>query len=412
MRVLVEGLLEGLTRFVEQRNDLILLVRCSSNDSASLLAALRNVEQSSPADVFLLFGHDFETAESFVGHAVHALAEQVHHTNEALVTDGEPSLPDLPSSLRERSRAPTERLRDAAAFARSLLPRDGGHRLVWAMCPAEIRDRPSYRALIAGLAPKQGLEPWMIGLRLVFRDETTESADNLSRAPRVHRMDLDLGPAAMEKSLREEAEDERRSEAERFQALLSVALLDSAHGRFADANSKFLHLLGHYQQAKDFAMQAFVINAIGAIYHRTGDLPKAEEWFERAVPPAAEAKQPVILASIVRNLGDVAFERRNYAVAEQYYGQLDALSAHLLDPEGKIRALENRGLALEKLGSMGKAVESWEGAAQLSRSIGLPSFLKTNLHHLERGYRNVRADTKLRAVQNELRDLRRAEESA
>ncbi len=410
MRVLVERLLREITEFVEQREDFVLLPAGSSDDTAILLAALRNVEQDLGSDVFLIFADDFVQSGPFVSVLVERLAEQVKVANQALAEERRTLFPDVPRELRDSSRAAPDRFRDAVVFSRALVPREGGHRVVWAICPAQIKNRVAYRELIAALAPTQGLQPWMAGVRLIFRDESADAADALSRTPRVRRLPLDFGPASLEGSLREEVEDSSRTEQERIQALLSVALLDSAHGRFAEANSKFMHLLGYYQQAKDLAMQAFVINAVGAVLHRTGDLPKAEEWFERAVPPAAEAKQPIILATIVRNLGDVAFERRNFSAAEQYYGQLDALSAHLLDPEGKVWALERRGLSFEKVGAMGKAVESWEGAAQLSRSIGLRTFLKTNLEHLERGYRHVRADAKLHSVQNELRDLHRAGE--
>jgi tetratricopeptide (TPR) repeat protein len=405
MRVLFDRLLGDLARFVDQREDLILLVRCGSNDTASLLAALRNVEQSRGTDIFLLFEQNFSGAERFITESVERLDEQLRVANEALAAEKRPGLAPLPQALRDRARAPIDRLRDAAAFARSLLPRDGGHRLVWGMCPAEIQDRAGYRSLIGGLVPNAGVSPWMTGVRLIFRDEVSEPADALSKAPRVRRLDLDLGPAAIEKSLKEEAEDPNRPEAERMQALLSVALLDYAHERYRDATSKYMRLLGYYQRVKDVGMQAFVVNAVGDVYRRTGNAPKAQEWYERALTPAADANQPVILATIIKNLADLAFEQKAWTSAEQYYAQLDRLSGALLDPEGKVRAMERRGQSLEKLGSLGKAAETWEDAAKLSRSIGLPALLKEVLEHMERAYRGLRTDAKLRAVQAELRTL-------
>jgi tetratricopeptide (TPR) repeat protein len=411
MRSLVERLQRDLREFVEQRDDFVLLIESSESDWGSVLAILRDAEQALGSDVFLLFADEFVQPGSFVDTAVERLSEEFRRANEALRGEKREPLPELPKGLRDRTRAPADRLREAIAFPRSLLPRDGDHRLVWAMCPERIKDLAAYRGLVGALAPAKGIQPWMTGIRLIFRDERVEASDPWSRVPGVRRSRFDMGPAAIEKSLREDVENESQPEEQRIQSLLSLALLDSAHGRFREANETLSYLLGYFQKTKDVAMQAFVVNAVGDIHHRTGDLPRAQEWYERAAVPAAEAGQPIILATVVKNLGDVAFEQRLYGDAEQYYDNLDKLSAHLLDPEGKVRALERRGLCQENLGSIGRAVESWEGAATLCRNVGLPPFLKSVLEHLERGYRQLRADAKLRAVQTELKELARSVET-
>jgi tetratricopeptide (TPR) repeat protein len=412
MRSLVERLQRDVKEFVEQRDDFVLLIECSEADWGSALAILRDAEQALGSDVFLMFADEFVQPGPFVDQAIERLEEEFRKANEALSGEKREPFPELPKALRDRSRPPADRLRDAICFPRSLVPRDGGHRLVWAMCPERIKDLPAYRGLVGALAPTKGLQSWMTGIRLIFRDEPVEASDPWSRLPGVRRARFDMGPAAIEKSLQEDVENESQPEEQRIQSLLSLALLDSAHGRFREAKEKLAYLLGYFQKTKDAAMEAFVLNAVGDIHRRTGDLASALEWYERATVPAAEAKQPIILATIVKNLGDLAFEQRQYGQAEQYYDNLDKLSAHLLDPEGKVRALERRGLCQEKLGSIGRAVESWEGAATLCRSIGLPPFLKSILEHLERGCRQLRAEAKLRAVQAELKELARARESA
>jgi len=272
------------------------------------------------------------------------------------------------------------------------------------MFPQQIDDRTAYLGLVSSLVPWQGIQPWMQGLRLIFRDETAPAAQ-LAKAPRVRFSGVNLGPDAMEDSIAEDVEDEALPDEQRMQSLLSLATLDYAHSRTPDALAKYEILLGYYQKTENLMMQAVVINSMGDIYHRMGDLDKAQHWYECAVPPAVEAKQPAVMATVSKNLGDVAYKRQQYPEAEQYYDGLDKLAAHLLDVETKIRALEWRGLSQERQRAYDRAVGSWEAAVVLSRNIGLPSFLRQNLEHLGRIYRQLRMTEKLAAVEAELRSL-------
>jgi hypothetical protein len=407
MRKLFEKLRKDIFGFIEERHDLLMIFSCTDNDAPLGLQVLRDTEQATATDVFLLFSDNFVRADPFVSVTAERLREQHQLACEALAEKGRAPLPPLPSTLFDESQPPQVRLWQTICFARSLVPREGGHRLVWAMFPQQISDRSEYLRLVASLVPWEGIKPWMAGVRLVFRDEAgaAEYAPGLAGAPRVRLMNVDLGPTAMEASTREDVEDEELPDEDRMQALLSVALLDSAHNRTEEALSRFNILLGYYQKNENQVMQALVMSAFGDISQRHGDLANALHWYECAATPAVAAKDPLLLAAVARNLGDVSYKLHKYSDAEQYYDGVDKLASHTADPGTKIRALEWRGLSQEKQGKSKNAIESWEAAAGLSRQFEMSPLLKENLGHLTRPYKQLGIFEKLKAAETELNSL-------
>ena len=404
MRRLFEQAKQQIGEFIEQRDDLVLILGCSDNDVAIGLKILRDIEQANGTDVFLLFADNFIQPGPFVSVAVERLKEEHRMACEALREEGKPPLPDPPAELSDEKLPPAQRLQRAVEFAGSLLPRGGGNRLIWAMFPLEIGNRHEYLKLAAGLFPMRGIQPWMRGVRLLFRDlpGTEQFIPGIRRAPRVRLSLLDFSPKAAEESLDDDARDESLPEDQRMQSLLMAASLDYAHNRTSDALSKYELLLGYFQKTGNLSMQALVINAQGDIHHRAGDLAQAQHWYECALAPSGEAKDAMMLAIVGRNLGDVSFKQHRFADAEQYYDGVDKLAGASLDAENKIRALEWRGLSQEKQSAWDRAAVSWEAAALLSRNIGIPGFLQQNLRHLERAYQRLGDGTKLAAVREEM----------
>jgi tetratricopeptide (TPR) repeat protein len=376
MRKLFAKLQSDLNQFVEQRDDLLMIASCADNDSGIVLQLLRDIEQSNASDVFVLLSDNFVQANPFVSVAVERLREQHTLACEALAEKGREPLPPLPADLTDESAPPHLRLQKAISFARSLLPPTGGHRLVWAMFPQQIANRGEYLQFVDAFTPREGIQPWMSGVRLLFRDEAGVRgfAPALVRAPRVRVLDVDLGPAAMEASTKEDAEDAELSEPDRMQALLSLALLDYAHSRTEAALTKYNVLLAYYQRIENLLMQAFVMNAFGDLYQRLSDLPLAQRWYECAVEPASKAKDPLMLSTISKNLGDVSYKMGAYGAAEEYFDGVDQVSKVTLDAGSKVRALEWRGLSQEKQGKYESAIASWESAALLSRTMNFPCF--------------------------------------
>jgi tetratricopeptide (TPR) repeat protein len=405
---LVDGLRGTVEAFVEQRDDLLLLLGCSDDDAAIAAKVVSDAEQANGTDVFLLFTDDFVLADPYVAVLAERVAEEHRAACAALGEEGREPLPPPPIALFDEALPPAQRLYAGMAYARSLLPAGGGHRLVWAMCPQRIADRRAWLELAGTFAPRGGVEPWMRGLRLVVRDlpDTAAFALGLTALPRIRTVAADFGPAALQQALQEEADDDAQPLDARVRAHLMLTAIHAAHGRTEQAVAGYYDLLGRYQEANDLPMQAFVINALGDLWRRGGDLETAQQWYECAAVPAAEAADPVQLATVTRSLGSLALERGDPATAEQYYAQLDRLAGHMLAVELKVEALQQRGRCLEAMGQPDEALARWEDAATLARATGeAPVGHRAVLEELRRGYEARGAYGRLAAVEAELAAL-------
>jgi tetratricopeptide (TPR) repeat protein len=314
----------------------------------------------------------------------------------------------VPAELGEARLPPQERLRKMAMFARQLLP-DEARNLVFSIAPGHIANRQAYLSLLSALLPRGRAEPWMRRVRFVFRDEPV--ADE-PRHPllavcgeKIAVTDLDFGPAAIEGALDEEVGDESLPIEARMHALLSLAMMDGAHARTREALERLTHLLGYFQSTKNLPMQALVMNAIGDAYVRTAMIDQGQDWYERALVPASEANHPILLATVIKNLGTVAYTKGRYGDAEQLFDALDKVSGKLLDAETKSWALEWRGLSLEKAGRGDAAVHCWNDGAKLARSTDQPHALRAHLEHLRAFYAQQGLQDRAHVIAEELRRL-------
>lgn len=404
MQRLIEQLKGQLGEFVEQRDDLLLCLRSSDDDTAVALKVLRDLEQASEHDVYLLFGDDFIRGPEFVTALIGHVAEQREHANQCLLEEGKTPLPVIPGELLDVRVDPSRRLIGAIEYARALLPSGGGHRLVWAMVPQQIEDRRQWLDLVASLVPHGGVQPWMRGVRVVFREpgSVSEPAPDLSRAPRTRLVQVDFSPPALEACAREDVGDESLPVESRMQALLTVASLDYAHGRTQEAIANYRHLLGYYQHTENLTMQALVLHGLGDVCRRADMTEDALYWYECAAVPAGECDAPVVLAIVTRSLGQLSYELGRYADAEQYFDGLDALSGRLLDAESKAYALEWKGLSRLRQDNVSGAVEAWETAAKLCRNVGMSAPLRNVLGRLRGLYQDVGMTEQAAALGKEL----------
>ncbi|MGF1581037.1 MAG: hypothetical protein ACFCD0_16860 [Gemmataceae bacterium] len=411
MRKLFEKLRDELEAFTEQRDDFVQLVDCSDDDVGFVLQTLREIDGANGSDVFLLFSDPFVDANSFVDVLVDRLRAEHKNACDWAIEQELPPLPAFPNSLDDTQQPPRKRLREGIRWARSLLPQGKGNRLIWGLLPMQVQDWEDYSLLISTLFPWDGVEPWMCGVRVVLRSgpELQQSVPRMAQAPRPRQTEFQLKQEQIQADLTNQANDESLHVEQRMQAILSLAVLDYAYDRLDDANEKYDHLLGHYQSTDNKAMEGFVMNALGDVAHKQGDLEKARYWYECAIAPAAEAKDPMILSGPIHGLGDVSYKEKKYDEAEQYYTELDKLTQASLDAERKARALEWRGLSQEQQQAYDRAEESWIIACDLCRKIGMSPALEVNLTHLARLYKQQDAPTQLQAVEAELEALRNGE---
>jgi len=388
MRKLLEQIQRDLRGFIEQRDDLVLFTACSDDDTPMLLKTLRDIEGSADGDMFLMFADEFIDANSFVDVVMERLRAEHCLADVQLEEEGDEPMPPMPDTLHDEERPPGQRMMEAVMWARSLLPGDGGHLLIWVLCPTRIADRAAYLQLINGFIPWQ-IQPWMRkGFRFIFRDlPVGETVGAEITAPRTRVMPVDLGPEALDDSLTDEALDESLPLERRLQSLLMLSVMDMGHGRVTDALAKSEILLANYQLLGDKRMQAVVYNNIGDIYHHRQEdkLVEAQQWYECAVPLASEAQDPVLLYTIVSNLGDVAYKRQIFPMAEELYTSADELAAKLGNPEARVLSLERLGLSQEQQQKFPAAMTSWEAAVKLCKLVGeMDPYQQTTQAHLDR----------------------------
>jgi tetratricopeptide (TPR) repeat protein len=404
MRKLFQQLTDELKSFLDQAEDLLLLLACGVDDTALVLKTMRDLEQVDASDIFLLHADDFVDLDPFVTVALERLAADYQRTSAALVDLQREPLPPMPNTLQDQARPALARLQEALGFSRSLLPRADGHRLVWVMFPAQIADRETYLQLILRCSAKDGIQPWMRGLRLIFRvpADFDLAGSPLAEVSRLRLRRADFGPSALQASLQEQADDPKLPEAERVNAQLSLATLDYAHGRLPEAVGRYQTVFEFARKTDNPAMQALVLNGLGDIPHRQGNLELAQYWYECAIDPALAAQQPVVLATLVNNLASIAYQKQQFADAAQYYDSLCTIQGWLMNPVGKLQALEGRGLAQVKLGQAEPALASFEEAALLGIGFAVPALAKANLQHMREACQLGGLKQKLVEVETEL----------
>src|SRR5262245_5409920 len=153
MRKLFELLMPTLRYYLDQRDDLLMLVACGDDDVALVLKVLRDLDCNSPGALFLLFGEDFDAPKSFLDRIAQRLQEEHSLTNDAVEANDQ-VLPRLPAEFLDPSRPPIARLETGLGYAHSLIEPRQGQRFVWGMGPGKIADPNGYPELLARLTPQ------------------------------------------------------------------------------------------------------------------------------------------------------------------------------------------------------------------------------------------------------------------
>jgi tetratricopeptide (TPR) repeat protein len=404
MRQLVEQHQRRLSSFLEQRRDLLLVVRASDADAALLLQLTSELDEASDEDLFVTLGGQFHEADSYALQAAELFAQQHEQAAAAVREAGKEPLPALPPELLEPHRPGRERLRALIAFAHRLLPREA-RRLVVTVAPLAIADRVGYLALIAHLLPRPQREPWMARMRLIIRDVANDESLNELNHPLKQTTPaglsvthIDFGPEAIRQSLEATAEDPAATPAERMQSLLSSAIVDGLYGHAPAAMEKLTRALAYYQLEKNPLMQALTVSAMGEVQQTAGDLESAQHWFECALPLAVEAESALALAIVAKNLGSLCALKGDHGSAIQYFDGLAELAPKMLDNEALSWALEQRGLSEAALGDSQRAIETWQRGADLCRNTDHIAGLRDHLVCLRDAYAGAgRLDEQQRA---------------
>jgi tetratricopeptide (TPR) repeat protein len=404
MRKLFDSLAARLRAFIGQRDDFVLVVRCPELEAAYVLKALQAVEEADGHDLHWMYTDPFSGPAPYVARVVEQFGAIHTAVREEQRKQGDEPWPDLPAAVVDASGEPVRRLRSLMTISRSLLPATEGHLSVWGLFPSSISDPDAYARFVAALARHGFPNPWCRQLRIIVRDDPGSGAlaGALRGSPRVAWYEPDLSQQAMAASLEAEADDERLPLPERLQSLLVLAGLDYGHRRYAEAQEKYRLLLRYYRAAGDHTHSALVLNGIGEVHERRGELDEARRYYESALTPALEAQSQPMLLNIALNLANLELSRGRWAEAEAYYDGAEKLATAMLQPQVKIQALENGGFCRSRQGDAAGALASWEAAATLARGVGEPNLLKSVLRRLEGHFRAEGPKQRLREVQAEL----------
>jgi hypothetical protein len=366
----------------------MLVLACTPGESALMLNLLMGQERDREVNLFYLFAEDFAGSSPHV----ETIAQRLKRDYDASV-ESSPDvdvLPIVPAQCLKTSEPALARMHAALAYTRSLIPASTGHRVVWGFGPSEIAKLDEYTALFMGCLPNTKIEPWMRGLRMIVRvPEDFPATAPLAKGPRVRYRRFVIPPDAAENELRETSKDVSVPEAERINALLQLSFIDLAHSRFQPATAGLRTSLAYFQRSNDPSMQALAMIGLGDCSRRANDIDKAKYWYECGIEPAGEGKQLVCLSMISQHLAAIAFERKQYADAVEYYEQLVILKRAMPDEDGLCEALVWRGKAEDKAGKPEAALVSWEEAILLCKTFELAHREDECLAQLRRGYEAV-----------------------
>ena len=390
MRQLLHGIGARLQAFVNQRDDLALLLSSPASDSLPILTLIDEIEASSASHMFWTFSEAFTDPAAYADAVVGSFATRHEGVRLALEKEGMKPWPHIPPHILARETLPARRLRDLAAFSRELLPVPNGGNVVWVFYPLEIADPRRYASLAGQLLSHQFPNPWCHHLRFILRDEPSAPVlqQAFGDAPRTQWFRPDLGPEAVQRSLEEAANDDTLPLDERLANVMVLAGGDYANHRYPEALAKYELLLTYHAPLKNYVMAAVSLNGMGEAYQRMGDLDRAAQSYEAALVPASQGEHPAIpvLLNIVLNLGSVRFTQERWAEAEAYYDMAQQLATVARNGPAKVQALDCRGLCQHRQQRLQEAEQSWYNGAVIAAQLEDVALCRTLVGRLQQYY--------------------------
>jgi len=370
MQQLIERERAAFIAFLEQRDYGVLVVRAAGEQIGYAIQILKSIEDGGSPDVFVAFAHDFVSPAEYAS----LVADRVKASERAVREElGEKAagLPQMPELCLDKTRDPALRIRESLEYARTLLPKDTEQRMIVAFLPMRILEAGGYAQLMGTVVQPQSVPPWYRRMRIIVREDTTVPTlpPGLPSVPFIAVHHLDLSHDAIVASLEQTANNDAADRDQRAQSLLQLAYIDQAHGRVQAALSKFQDLLAYYSEVGNSTMLALAISGVGNVYQSSGDLVRAKEWHSRAIAPAGESKSPIILFTVARNLGQVAFELGQFLEAESFFDSAGTMGIQIHDPDSVILALEWKAMSAVQLAAYDRARVSLSQALAKAREF-------------------------------------------
>jgi Tfp pilus assembly protein PilF len=398
---------DHLQGFVNQREDVALVVRSPATDAAPLLKILEGMEEASSSDLYWLFTENFTDPQAYGDAIVQAFATKHEVVRLAMQERKMIPWPPLPASILSELMSPILRLRELSVFSRGLILVPNGGVNVWIFFPLEVADAAAFAGFMKELVSHEFPFPWCHHLRFIIREDSGDGLPTLAGAPRVQSYRPDLSMDAIIGSLEAQITDERLPLNERIAPLPIMAGNDFAQSRYSEAMEKYELLLRYHAPLENYTMAAFALNGMGEVYEKMGDLDRANESYETALIPASHGDHPPIpiFLNVVLNLANVCVRQVRWEDGEAYYDVAQQLATVARNAPVKISSLDNRGLCQQKQGKHEEAAKSWHDGVVIAAQLEDVDACRTLLGRLEQHYTAMGQNGKARELQEQLAAL-------
>jgi len=403
----IKQISERLQAFVNQREDVALILTSPTTDVPPLLKILEGLEEASSSDLYWSFTDNFVDPESYADAIVKAFASKHEVVRLALEDKKMKPWPPLPPAVASGQLPPVPRLRELSAFSRSLLPIPSGGNNVWIFFPLEISNPSAFASFTKELVRHEFPLPWCHHLRFILREDPADEVSGLQLGPRVQRYRPDLSMDAINRSLEAQVADESLPLDQRLAPLPIMAGNDFAQGLYPEAMEKYELLLRYHAPMNNYPMAALALNGMGEVYEKLGDLERANTSYEAALIPASHGDQPPIpiFLNVVLNLGNLCVRQQRWEDAECYYDVAQQLATVGRNAPVKIRSLDNRGLCQQQQGKLEEAAKSWQDGLVIAAQLQDVDPCRTLLGRLEQHYSSAGDTARVQELQDQLAGL-------
>ena len=174
--------------FVSQRDELVLVVRCSDADAHLVVKLLETWGESRTSELYVAVDDAFGDADTFVDACERAFLARHKVRRTAREGGSRPGRKTLPGAGGDAAGlAPVERLKQLIVGSRAFGSTFDGCAVVWALLPERIQDASAYAQFMTSLWRHEFPFPWCHRVRIVIRDDTSSPAlkSHVDTAPRV-----------------------------------------------------------------------------------------------------------------------------------------------------------------------------------------------------------------------------------
>ena len=346
-----------LTGFIEGQDHGICVLVAEREHLPWVYAALQDIDVTSP-HVLLSFPQAFVSADEYARTIANGCL-MVARERGGDAGLAKPGPADAPAVARVR--AALELTRD------TVLPRKtSSPRLVPILVPLRsTSEAESLQFTRAVVAANDGWPPWFHRMRIFVHASPGVDLGSLPRFVRVLHVDLSM--AALTAGVTADANDPSAPPEQRTQALLQVASLDAANGRYDAAIAGFREVYARTVATPNPVFAALALSGIGDVANVRKDMLEAVAWYERALVPASETGAALLMLLVTRSLARLYFELGRHADAETFYDGAQRLAMAVPDAASHAEALQWRGRLEEQRGAHKAAGASYLAAAQVAR---------------------------------------------